>query len=338
MKEIIDKYEQVAILVQKNNDLDSSACALALALLIKENFENKKVKILGIYGKSRFLTEMPTHEKEMLDWSKDTLTILSEISSPDQLPKYWIKEAVNAKEVIALDHHEFNEEEFKSLKEKFKGDIHLIQDSKETSVCEVLLATVLKEGWKISKRIAEILFMGIYSDTKNITAESLSAKTFTNIAKLIELGNIKVGELINKLNQKEFVNLKLFAECVREAIHEQNMIFINLQPRYVQHHIPRLLYKGKDGRLRQKTLLTYIPRWIEQYAAANTIVFSHYSLYDPYNSLKKFVYVILVKENPALEHILREYKFKKNRNRWSREMNFGNLVELIEQYRTIFVS
>lgn len=67
MKEIIDKYEQVAILVQKNNDLDSSACALALALLIKENFENKKVKILGIYGKSRFLTEMSTHEKEMLD-------------------------------------------------------------------------------------------------------------------------------------------------------------------------------------------------------------------------------------------------------------------------------
>lgn len=315
MKEIIEKYEQIAILVQRNNDLDSSACALALALLIKENFSGKRVQIFGIYGKSKFLTEMKIYETENINLSNDTLVILSEITGSRQLPQYRIKELTEAKEVIALDHHEYTEEEFNSLREKFNCPFHLIHDAKDTSVCEVLLSTALNEGWKISKRVAEILFMGIYSDTKNLTSERITERTFRNISKLVEIGNIEVGELINNLNRKDIANLRLFSECIREAIQEKNMIFVNLRPRYTQHYIPRLLYRGKAGKIRQKSLLTYIPRWIEQYVAANTIVFVHYSLYDPFNSLKKFAYVILVKKNPALEAILEEHGFKKNKNR-----------------------
>lgn len=64
----IGKYEQIAIFVQKNNDLDTCACACSLAEAININFEQKKkISIIGIHGNSRFLTEGKKYKDLPLD-------------------------------------------------------------------------------------------------------------------------------------------------------------------------------------------------------------------------------------------------------------------------------
>lgn len=55
---LFEQYEQIAIFVQRNNDLDTCSCACSITEAINTNFEQKKhVSIIGIHGNSRFLTE-----------------------------------------------------------------------------------------------------------------------------------------------------------------------------------------------------------------------------------------------------------------------------------------
>lgn len=180
--------------------------------------------------------------------------------------------------------------------------------------------------------------MGLYSDTKGLTSERLSPKTFTNIAELMNKGSFQASELINTLNHKPVENMLLFADTLKDAVKEKGLIFIALNPRNVFKHIPRMMIKGKDGAIKQKKLLTFIPRWVEQYASVNTIVFVHYSLHDPYDPIKRYVYIILVKENPGLEHLLKVHRFRQNRNRWSREMDYTDLTEMLRAYKTLFTA
>lgn len=56
---IFEPYQQIAIFVQKSNDMDTCACACALAILLNHHFQDtKKIYILGVYGKSKFLKEI----------------------------------------------------------------------------------------------------------------------------------------------------------------------------------------------------------------------------------------------------------------------------------------
>lgn len=332
-----EPYSQIAIFVQKSNDMDTCACACALAELINYHYKGEKnVSILGLYGKSKFLTELENYSNKPLKWEEDVLVVLSEISQTNQIHKHHAKLIKEAKAMVILDHHDKDHESLKELIEN--KNIKIIHDPEQTSACEVLWGAIKETFADIPQRIMEILFMGLYSDTKGLTSERLSVKTFSNITDLMNRGNLQISSIVNKLNHKPVANMLLFADTMKDAVKEKNLLFISLNPKNVYNRIPKLLIKGRDGSIRQKSLLTYIPRWVEQYASVNTIVFVHYSLHEPYSSTKKFVYVVLVKENPALEHLLKELKFRQNRNRWSREMDFFKLKEIINRYKELFTA
>lgn len=106
----------------------------------------------------------------------------------------------------------------------------------------------------------QIIFLGLYSDTKGLTSERLTPKTFTNIAELMKKGEFQAQTLINTLNQRPVENMLLFADTLKDAVKEKGLIFISLNPRNVYKHIPRMMIKTSEGSIRQKTLLTYIPR------------------------------------------------------------------------------
>lgn len=340
---LVEDFEQIAIFVQKNNDLDSCSCALALAELIKETYGDKKnVSILGIYGKSKFLTEMKKYDKKPIDWEKDTLVILSEISSKRQINESHIKEMKKGKAFIFIDHHEFDEEEHKGLRDALELENNKVYwpliMSNYKSACEVLWHCIKGTNMKLTKRIGEILFMGIYADSKNFTSERIDSCVFKHISEIVEATGIEAGQIVRQLKHRPIEQLMLFANTVAEGVQEGNMLCIELNPKQVFKWMPKLIMKGKDGKLRQKSLSTFIPRLVEEYSDVNTIVFTHYSLYDPYDSVKRFVYIVLIKENPALAQILKEKGFKQNRNRWSKEMNYYNLAGMISKYKEFFVA
>lgn len=339
---LFNEYDQIAVFVQKQNDLDTCCCACAIAELISHNYSNKTISMLGLYGTSKFLPENKKYKNKPIDWTQKTLVILSEVTSLRQIDKWHLENIRKAERIIVLDHHENNEQELKELLQydEINDSRSIIRDEKATSVCEVLLGALYEEfrdkTLEIPKRIGEILFMGLYGDTQNLAGEHMTKETFINVARLIDLTGMNVSHALEKMRHRPIENLKIFARCIEDSVKEGNMIVLSLNPRMVQKAMPRLFIRDKKGQLKQKSMLTYIPRWVKEFTDANTIVFIHYSLFDPFESTKRYVYIILAKKNPALEHILREYGFKQNRNRWSREMNFYNLTGLLEQYKTIF--
>lgn len=337
---LINKYDQIVICVQRNNDLDTCSCALALAELITETFgKSKKVFILGWSGKSRFLPEIEKYAKKKPDWEKDTLLVLSEISDKKELNEWQSKQIKQAKEVMSINHHPVTEEEKAELKKCIGEDktYHTANIPSLSSACEVLWKLV-QTDWVITKRICEIIFLGLYGDSKGFTSTTVSSLTFRHVAELMERGNMNAGSIILGMKQRPPSHLMLFADTLTESVHEGNLLFMALKPKNVQRRIPQIMIKKKDGQIRQRSLITYIPRWVGEYTTFNTIIFCHYSLYDPYNSTKRFIYIILVEENPALARILKEHGFKQNRNRWSREMTFSNLTKMVEKYKDIFIS
>lgn len=334
--DFFNSHDQIAIIVQKSNDMDTCACACALATLLDNHFQGtKKIFILGVYGKSKFLKEIAKYNGSP-NWSQETLVVLSEINNEKQINKHDFSKVKSANGVIIIDHHkESHAELVEALETK---NIQVLYDPSQTSVCELFWEAIKDTFPDIPKRIMEILFLGLYSDTKALTSERLTPKTFTNIAELMKKGEFRADDLINTLNQRPVENMLLFADTLKDAVREKGLIFISLNPRNVFKHIPRMMIKGKNGAIRQKTLLTYIPRWVEQYTNVNTIVFVHYSLHDPYDPIKRYVYVVLVKPNPGLEHLLKVQRFRQNRNRWSREMNYTDLTDMLKAYKELFTA
>lgn len=352
-KNHISSYDQIVIFVQKTNDMDTVACAVALAELITYNnaLEAKKaitIEIIGLHSESKFLKETKKYTGNKIDWSKKVLAVLSEINGLKQLHKQSAELLQKASEIMIIDHHysEHDCNENEKLIDLILGHkVILFEDPTQTSVCEILWTLIKnhnqsfpEDKWKLNKRIVEILFMGLYIDSKELTSERLSATTFQNIKEFIEEGKINVYQIINKLRQKPIANFRLFVETMRDAEYKKKCVLISLDYRNVFRFLPRILHRNKDGTLKQKKMLTWIPRQVEQLTDANTIVFVHYSLHEPFNSSRKFIYVILVKENPALEKVLRDFEFKQNRNRWSREMNLYDLLSLMDRYDEIFTS
>lgn len=160
--------------------------------------------------------------------------------------------------MVLLDHHEETcSELLEALETK---NIQVLYDSSQTSVCELLWEAIKDTFTDIPKRVMQILFLGLYSDTKGLTSERLTPKTFTNIAELMKRGEFKAQELINTLNQRPVENMLLFADTLKDAVKEKGLMFISLNPRNVYRHMPKMMIKNSEGAIRQKTLLTYIPR------------------------------------------------------------------------------
>lgn len=188
--------------------------------------------------------------------------VLSEVSSTRQIDKKHLNDIKNAHKLVILDHHKVTEEERQEWIDLMGSAEKIIEivDGELDSVCQVLYRGLKEGGWKINQRMSEMIFLGIYGDTKRLMKENIKPQTLRDIAELVELG-VDIGKITQNLTQKPMSNLKVFAECIRDSIHEGNMLCLTLNPKVVNRHIPVLFTKvKKGGRILQNSILSYIPR------------------------------------------------------------------------------
>lgn len=188
--------------------------------------------------------------------------MLSEISSLRQISKKDIEDIKKAKSMILLDHHvPDNELELKGVTDLMSDDKNKLVcgDPSYSSATEVLWECLKQSEWEINARIAEMIFMGIYGDTKGLTDENIHPRTFESIHEIAKRG-VNIGECIKRMKRKPLANLKVFADCVSNGEQDGNMLILSLNPKMVQKNIPRLFFREKGGRIKQRCMLTYIPR------------------------------------------------------------------------------
>lgn len=200
----IKKYDTIVIARHVGVDPDALCSQLALRDLIKFNFPNKKVLAIGT-GSTRF-----THigKLDRMENVENALLIVTD--TPDKRRV----DSVNFSQysfIIKIDHHPFVE--------KF-ANIELI-DEHASSASEIIMKFILDTKLELNSQIAELLFMGLVSDSNRFLFNSCTAKTFSLVSYYLDKYPFDLFNAYYKLYLRPFSEVRL------EGYISTNMIVTN---------------------------------------------------------------------------------------------------------------
>ena len=166
--EIIDKIKQYdTIMIARHIGVDPDALCSQLALRdsIRLTFPEKKVLAIGT-GSQKF-----AHfgKLDKLEASDNALLIVCDTPDKKRIDS---ANPDNFSDVIKIDHHPFIEE---------FGGLEVIEDDK-TSTCEIIMKIIEDTELKCNKEIAELLYMGLVSDSNRFLFNSATANTFQRVS------------------------------------------------------------------------------------------------------------------------------------------------------------
>ena len=189
----IKKYENIVIARHIKVDPDAMASQTALKKAIEFTFPDKKVYEIGT-GTIRF-NYMGKMDK--LPENLDNCLLIS-VDTPDS-KRLDIGDFKNYTYSIKIDHHPFIEK---------YCDLELIDENK-SSASEMVYDLIVNTPLKMNKEIAEIIFLGIASDTERFLFNNTTYSTFLCIADLIKTYKFDITELYSKLYRRPLNEVRL---------------------------------------------------------------------------------------------------------------------------------
>lgn len=193
--EIISKIEEYNVIVIARHigvDPDALCSQLALRDSIKLTYPDKKVLAIGT-GSAKF-----AHMGRLDKLEKVEKALLIVADTPDK-KRVDSVDFTQFEYMIKIDHHPFVE--------KF-CDLELIEDT-ATSTCEVIMELIDKTNLECNKEIAELLYMGLVSDSNRFLFNSCTYKTFGIISKYLEAYKFDLSEVYKKLYLRPINEVRL---------------------------------------------------------------------------------------------------------------------------------
>ncbi len=188
----IKEYNTIVIARHIGVDPDALCSQLALRDSILLTYPEKKVLSIGT-GSSKFLS---FGKLDRLEKVENALLIV--LDTPD-------KKRVDSLDfgqgsyTIKIDHHPFVEK---------YCDLEIVEDDK-SSTCEIILNMIFSTELQCNDSIAELLYMGIVSDSNRFMFNSCSASTFLSVSKLLEQYSIDLGKVYEKLYLRPLNEVRL---------------------------------------------------------------------------------------------------------------------------------
>ena len=192
---IIDKIkEYITIVIARHVGVDPDALCSQLALRdsIKLTYPDKKVLAIGT-GSAKF-----AHIGRLDKLEKFNNALLIVCDTPDR-KRIDLVDLSQFSYKIKLDHHPFVES---------FCDIELIDDTK-TSASEIIMELILNTELECNKEIAELLFMGLVSDSNRFLFNNCSSSTFKNVSDILKDYEFDLGSLYNKLYLRPLSEVRL---------------------------------------------------------------------------------------------------------------------------------
>ena len=190
----IKKYDNIVIARHIGADPDALGSQFALKELIYVNFPNKKVYAVGaIASRFRFMGNLD--QIDNVDLSK---TLLIVVDTPDIKRIDGIDNLNDFGNVIKIDHHPFVD--------KF-GEIEYIEDG-ASSASQLVFKFALDCKLKLTKKIAENIYIGIVGDTDRFLHDYTSNETFSLVTKLLEMTNIDFTKLYEPLYSRPLAEVR----------------------------------------------------------------------------------------------------------------------------------
>ena len=190
--EKIISFDTIVIARHIGVDPDALCSQLALRDSIRLTYPNKKVLAVGT-GSAKFLSFGKLDKLEKLD---NALLIICD--TPDSLRI----DSANISDYafsIKIDHHPFVEK---------NCDLEIIEED-TTSTCEIIMKIIFQTELKCNSEIAELLYMGLVSDSNRFLFNSCTAQTFSLISTLLRKYPFNIVDVYEKLYIRPMSEIRL---------------------------------------------------------------------------------------------------------------------------------
>ena len=194
-KELIEKIKEFdTIVISRHIGVDPDALCSQLALrdTILLTYPNKKVLAVGT-GSQKFLSFGKLDKYEKLD---NALLIVCDTPDRRRIDSALVEDF---KYSIKIDHHPFVEK---------VCDLEIIED-KKTSVSEIIMKILEETELKCNDNIAELLYMGLVSDSNRFLFNSCTPKTFNIVSKYLEKYPFDISKAYQKLYMRPLNEVRL---------------------------------------------------------------------------------------------------------------------------------
>ena len=212
----IKKYDSIVIARHIGADPDALGSQFALKELIELNFKNKNVYAVGSIA-SRFKFMGSTTAIDNVDKQNSLLIV---VDTPDKKRIEDIDNPNDFAKVIKIDHHPFIE--------KFT-DTSLEYIEEASSASQLIFKFALECKLKLSKKIAENIYIGIIGDTDRFLHDYTTNETFVLVCKLLNMTNIEFTKLYEPLYTRPLSEIRFQGYIYQNlVITENNVAYIKL--------------------------------------------------------------------------------------------------------------
>ena len=182
----IEAYNRILVHGHIRPDGDCYGSQFGLAEIIKENYPEKDVHVVG--DTSDFVSFLGTPEKATItdEMYKGALAIVVDCGSADRVSDQRYQ---TADKVIKIDHH---------VAQVHYGDIVYVEEE-SPACCQIITKFAKEMGLKINEKAAFALYTGLVTDTGRFRFRGVDSDTFDAASELMK-HNVDVEVLDNKLS------------------------------------------------------------------------------------------------------------------------------------------
>jgi len=206
---LIKKYEYIVIARHIGADPDALGSQFSLKEVILENFPDKFVYAVGsTASKFRFMGSLD--KPDNLDLSKTLLIVLD---TPDKKRIDGIENIEEYGNVVKIDHNPFVEK---------YADIEYIEEC--SSASQLIFKFILENKLKMTKKIAENIYLGIVGDTDRFLHDYTTNETIELVSKLLNMTNIDFTSLYSKLYTRPLSEVRLQGYIYQNLVLTENKV------------------------------------------------------------------------------------------------------------------
>lgn len=206
LAQIIKKSKRIVVATHIDPDADGISAALSCGYLVKHFKHRRPVlycyspiprKYNFILGDWKFLRKLPEFDLLIAVDSADISRIFPDAKRP-------AAKILDSKFIVNIDHHKSNDA---------FGTLKIIQED-VSSACEIIYRIFQTLGIKIEKRLAEIFYCGIYSETGGFVYPNTTQESLIIASELVGLG-VGPGPLSKQLNAKSLSGTLLLSNVLK---------------------------------------------------------------------------------------------------------------------------
>ncbi len=215
IEEIIKDYQSIIIFHHINPDGDCLGSQFGLKELINDNFPHIKVYAIGDSKNILPFMQFKHDEIPSEEILSQSLGIVVDANFSNRIQYSELIMSKKLKSVLRIDHHIGGDD---------LNPIIVWVDQSYCASAEQIAELAINLNWKISKKAAAYIYLGIYTDSGRFFFDKTSSRTFNLVSKLLKT-KFDVQFIHNNLSKRTKEEIIFLKEVLNNYETKENVIY-----------------------------------------------------------------------------------------------------------------